>query len=155
MLMKRLYLHPARKPHVYEGDPPGIPSAVELAMAHDAIAGVTQSYLDLGYLGFRVVEEGYNFSADREELLGKGAAEAFTYAMAWLRHVPRRRNFPRSDSYAAKEEAEKWSEQYIANGPFIAAAVYSGFRVERSSYGRNARIAYSARSKWPRRTSEM
>ena len=49
-------------------------------------------------------------------------------------------------SYGLKHITEAWSESYIPNGMFIAAAVHLGFMVERAESGPNAYLNVSTKS---------
>ncbi len=73
----------------------------------------------------------------------------FERAVAWLVHVQKAKSGGHG-SYSLKHVAEHWAGRYIANGPFIAAALHLGFRVKREDGDSpNALIGVASPRSWP------
>lgn len=86
-----------------------------------------------------VPEHGARFHQGRDELLSDHSTEQFLRALAFLALVPATQTVrPGTGSYRLKHVAEKYpctfpeggalGPNYVANGPFIAAAIHLGFR---------------------------
>jgi hypothetical protein len=88
------------------------------------------------------------FTERRAEMLHPVTLDEFDRSVGWLAFVPKAKRCA-ADSYFAKHVCENWVGVYISNGALIAAAVHSGFTVERSTESVNADLNLSSPRYWP------
>ena len=114
-----------------------------------AIRAAITKYRDLTIDGLSGPDRKH-FKTRQKALFDDEHVLAFKDAMIWFGLVRRaavRRGF---GSYGVKHVIERWSENYIANGSCIAAAIASGIEIEHCD-GINARLGISGPKGWPRR----
>jgi hypothetical protein len=113
----------------------------ERRRAERALRAVVAPFPGLGIAGLSTPSP--DLRGDRAELLDDAGVDQFERALDVLGTVPRDPRQPHAwlDSYNGKHLAEAICGDYIANGPFVCAALALGFAVE--PYGapsRNARV---------------
>lgn len=121
------------------------------------IKEILKEYPDLTACGFGILSPSLRgaarkaeFDLYRNDLFTEWSEEAFWASVAFISTLLRTRTTNLgTDSYALKHAVERWTEHsvYISNGVFIAAASYSGLRVERG--GINAFFNISSRRPRP------
>ncbi len=141
--------------HGFTGTPPDV---FREAVARCAIEAVMERTPLLTHFGFGIFDERdkspqqreAEFRHNRERMRGSLAIAEFIRAYEFLEQVPRRTTINRNrSSYGLKHEAERFHRErgvdnpYVANGMFIAAAIYLDFKIQQN--GPNAHLNVGTR----------